>query len=149
MEPGDNPWQQHPWAREAVAQARHAILGTVGPSGEARLVPCAFALMGDDVVSAVDHKPKTSTQLARLADIERTGRATVLVEHYEDDWDRLWWVRLSGRARLVTPADAGPALAALVARYEQYTRQPPEGPCYAITVERVAAWRATEVVGCN
>ena len=56
---------------------------------------------GDVVVGAVDHKPKSTTRLARLADIARTGRATLLVDHYEDDWSRLWWVRISGPAAVV------------------------------------------------
>ena len=103
---------------------------TVKADGSPRPVPCTFAVAGDRLVSAVDHKPKTTTRLARLADIERCGRATVLVEHYDDDWSQLWWIRVAGRAtvhRADDPFTSG-AVAALVAKYEQYQRQPPAGP---------------------
>ena len=64
-----------------------------------RLVPICFVVVDGWLVGAVDHKPKRTGQLRRLDDMEHSGRATVLVDHYDDeDWSLLWWVRVRGRA---------------------------------------------------
>ena len=65
-----------------------------------RLVPICFAVVDGWVASAVDHKPKRTGQLRRLDDIEAAGSATVLVDHYDEDWSRLWWIRIRGRAEV-------------------------------------------------
>ncbi|MGH2477210.1 MAG: TIGR03668 family PPOX class F420-dependent oxidoreductase, partial [Candidatus Limnocylindrales bacterium] len=78
---------------QAIGDARVARLGTLGADGAVRMVPICFAIVDDRVVSAVDHKPKRTGQLRRLDDIAATGSATVLIDHYDDDWTRLWWVR--------------------------------------------------------
>ena len=67
-------------------------------AGEVLLVPICFAVVDGWIVSAVDHKPKRHQRLRRLDDIESTGTATVLVDHYDDDWTQLWWVRIRGHA---------------------------------------------------
>jgi PPOX class probable F420-dependent enzyme len=134
------------WARDRLAEARIARLGTVGPDGTVRLVPvcCALAPDADELVGAVDHKPKSTTALARLADIERTGQATVLVDHYEEDWSALWWVRAAGAAAVVPPGDprADRARDVLVAKYAQYRDSPPAGPVYTVALDRLTWWRA-------
>jgi PPOX class probable F420-dependent enzyme len=96
-------------------------------------------------VSAVDHKPKTTTALARLADIERTGRASVLVDHYDDaDWSALWWVRVTGAAVVHAPDsdEARAAVDLLVAKYEQYRANRPQGPVVALALDAVNSWQA-------
>lgn len=130
--------------RELVGQARVARLGTINPQGAVDLVPVVFAVEdGDRLVTAVDHKPKTTHRLRRLDNIARDPRVTVLVDHYADDWHELWWVRVRGRARVT---EAGPereaALAALRARYEQYRQQPPEGPAILVDIESWRGWSA-------
>jgi len=111
-----------------------------------RLVPVCFALVDGWVVSAVDHKPKRTGQLRRLDDMRAVGQATVLIDHYEDDWSRLWWVRVRGRAEVV--AGAAPArrtaLDALGAKYEQYREHPPSGAVWRVALDEVRWWRATE-----
>jgi len=135
-------------AREAVANARVARLATVGGDGRPHLVPICFALVGDGLVggvlySAVDHKPKRSARLRRLANVESTPDVCVLVDAYDEDWSRLWWVRLDGRGRVVPdPDEAAVALDALGARYEQYAARPPSGPILAIDIGRWTSWSA-------
>lgn len=130
-------------AREAVAHARVARLATVGADRGPHLVPICFALAGDVVYSAVDHKPKRSTRLRRLANVESTPEVCVLVDAYDEDWSRLWWVRLDGRGRIVRDADeASRALDALRAKYGQYATRPPSGPILAIDIERWTSWSA-------
>lgn len=117
----------------------------MGASGEVRLVPICFALDGEQIVAAVDHKPKTTTALARLADIERTGRATLLVDRYDDtDWSALWWVRISGPALVHTIDDprAATVRSRLTEKYPQYRQSPPSGPTYSIAIEHLTWWSA-------
>src|SRR5207247_8096000 len=92
--------------RRLVNGAAVAHLGTVDGSGRPHVVPFCFALDGDVLYSAVDHKPKSTTRLRRLDNIRANPRVEVLVDHYEDDWSCLWWVRLRGRAEVSEDGDA-------------------------------------------
>jgi PPOX class probable F420-dependent enzyme len=131
--------------RQRVAAARVGRLATVTGGGGPHVVPCCFALDGDRIVSAVDAKPKTTPALRRLANLRARPRASLLVDHYDEDWSRLWWVRVDGAGRVV---DAGPerdrALDLLVAKYDQYARQRPPG---AVVVIEIDGWRAWEAIG--
>jgi PPOX class probable F420-dependent enzyme len=140
-------------AREAVANARVARLATVDRERGPHLVPICFALVGDGLVgdglaggvvySAVDHKPKRSVRLRRLVNVASTPEVCVLVDAYDEDWSRLWWVRLDGRGRVVRDAhETTLALDALRAKYEQYAARPPSGPILAIDIERWSGWSA-------
>jgi PPOX class probable F420-dependent enzyme len=131
-------------ARERFAAARVGRLATADPAGQPHVVPIVFAVAGDVIYSAVDAKPKRSTALRRLANIAANPRVSVLVDHYDDDWTALWWVRADGTARVL---DAGSpegtrAIALLVARYAPYRSQPPPGPVIAVDVARWSDWRA-------
>ena len=87
--------------RRATA-ADHATLATLNRTGVADLVPVCFAIVGDWLAIPIDSvKPKGSTALGRVRNLERDPRATLLVEQWDrEDWGRLWWVRLSLRRRV-------------------------------------------------
>ena len=132
-------------ARALFATARVARLATVGEDGAPHVVPIVFALDGDLLYSAVDHKPKRTQRLRRLANIAANPRVSVLADHYDEDWTRLWWARADGTARVVEPgagADHERAVALLVGRYEQYAGRPPSGPAIVIEVLRWSGWGA-------
>ena len=131
-------------ARARFAAAPLAHLASAGPDGRPHLVPITFALLGETIYSAVDAKPKRTRALRRLANIAANPRVAVLVDHYERDWDALWWVRADGLARTLeaTADEALAALDALRTRYPPYRRQPPPGPVLAIDVERWVSWSA-------
>jgi PPOX class probable F420-dependent enzyme len=134
------------WVDDALSSARVGRLATVGGDGAVHLVPFCFAVVSGLVVSAVDHKPKRTVRLQRLRDIESSGRATVLVDHYEEDWSRLWWIRVTGRAAVHDRGSDVDGLArqALLEKYVQYARRPPAGPVYSVAIDRVTAWRGDE-----
>ena len=130
--------------RRLFAASPIAQLATVRPDGGPHVVPMVFALVGDTVYSAVDAKPKRSRRLQRLANIRADPRCALLVDHYEDDWRRLWWVRADGLGEVVDePSDADPGIQALVQRFPQYRDDPPAGPLLVVTVERWSGWVST------
>jgi PPOX class probable F420-dependent enzyme len=131
-------------ARRRVAEARVGHLATVGPEGRPHLVPFTFALQGDVVYSAVDAKPKTTVALKRLDNIRAHPGVAVLVDDYDEDWSRLWWVRLDGEARILeTGPERGRAIDLLTAKYPQYRDRPPAGPVIAVDVGNWRAWEAS------
>jgi PPOX class probable F420-dependent enzyme len=128
------------WAKRRFAQARVARLATVSGDGSPHLVPMVYALDDDRLISAVDRKPKSTTELRRLDNIAVNPFVSVLVDEYTDDWSQLWWARADGWARVVDDYD----LSTLVARYEQYRSEPPPGPAVVIEVDRWSGWSAGE-----
>jgi PPOX class probable F420-dependent enzyme len=129
--------------RLQVSRARVGYLSTVDATGRPHAVPVCFALVGDRVYSAVDHKPKRTTRLRRLADIEATGVGCLLVSEYDEDWSQLWWARVEGSCRLVDDeTERAAALDSLVAKYLQYADRPPIGPVLALDVDRWVGWSA-------
>jgi PPOX class probable F420-dependent enzyme len=127
--------------RERVRAARVGRLATVTPGGWPHVVPCCYAVDGDTVVSAVDAKPKSTLALRRLANLRAHPRASLLVDHYEDDWTALWWVRVDGVSRVLEGGeDRDRALDLLAAKYEQYRRQRPPGAVIAIEITGWRAW---------
>jgi PPOX class probable F420-dependent enzyme len=130
--------------RRLVSAARVARLATVDADGRPHLVPVCFVLTGEQIHLAVDHKPKRRTELRRTANLRATGHACLLVDHYDEDWSQLWWVRLDGHGREVSaPAEAEGALDALAAKYRQYRADRPDGPVLAIDIEGYRGWSAT------
>jgi len=130
-------------ARQRFAAARVARLATVGPDGRPHLVPIVFVVTGDVVWSAVDGKPKSTRALKRLANIAVNPAVSVLVDHYDDDWSQLWWVRADGTAQVVEVGEPGTdeALDALAAKYPQHAADRPAGPLVRVAVTRWTAWQ--------
>jgi PPOX class probable F420-dependent enzyme len=136
---------------EAVSElrtARVARLATVRPDGRPHVVPIVFALVderdGLTVYWAVDRKPKRSTELQRLRNISVNPNVELVVDTYDEEWDRLWWVRVAGTSRVVEdPTESRRAVTALAAKYPQYVRTPPTGQVVAIEVAHIVGWRAT------
>jgi PPOX class probable F420-dependent enzyme len=126
-----------------LTAARVARLATIDPDGRPHLVPIVFAIDGDTLYSAVDSKPKRSTTLRRIENARARPDVTVLVDHYEDDWSRLWWIRLRGRARVLDEGDElERALRLLREKYPQYRDEPPHAPVLAVDVTQVREWSA-------
>lgn len=125
---------------DRFSSARVLRLGTADRDGAPHLVPATFAVVGDVVAIAIDHKPKRHMNLKRLRNIAENPAVTLLVDHYEDDWERLWWVRVDGEARVLQNDQARPLVQALVNKYEQYRDRQPEGPVIEIQMNRWSGW---------
>ncbi|MEV0953216.1 TIGR03668 family PPOX class F420-dependent oxidoreductase [Promicromonospora sp. NPDC050249] len=147
--------------RSRFAAARHAYLATADTDGVPHLVPVTFALLStphgatgdarseagpeaatvDELVVAVDHKPKTTRDLKRLRNLAENPRVAFLVDRYDDDWARLWWVRADGTATVEHEGEPrAAALDALAARYPQYRENRPDGPLIRVWVTRWSGW---------
>ncbi len=131
-------------AQARLGSARVARLATAGGDGQPHLVPVTFAVDGDLIYTAVDYKPKESTNLRRLKNIRENPRVALLADYYDDDWDLLWWVRVDGWASVVEDERAlQHPLDVLAGRYEQYRDRRPAGPVIVIQVDRRKGWSST------
>jgi PPOX class probable F420-dependent enzyme len=117
-------------------------LATAGGDGRPHLVPCTFA--ADEVgrvVIGIDNKPKSTVELRRLANISENPRVSLLVDHYSDDWDQLWWVRADGVASVErSGAEHAAHWDLLRLKYSQYAGQVLDGPVIVVQVESWGGW---------
>jgi len=123
---------------ERLESVRVATLGTLRPSGRPHLVPVVFAVVGERVVTAIDGKPKSGSWPQRLKNIEQNPLVSLLAHHYDEDWERLWWVRVDGVGTVTT--DDPEALSGLRARYRQYATVELPGPVISIAVTGISGW---------
>ena len=128
-------------ARERFDTRRVARLATVDTTGLPHIVVTTFALSGPKIYLVVDEKPKSTRDLKRLRNIRANPAVSLLADHYDDDWTRLWWVRADGHGVIVdNPEVAAMAIDLLAARYPQYRASRPHGPVIAITVHTWTGW---------
>ncbi|WP_436345888.1 TIGR03668 family PPOX class F420-dependent oxidoreductase [Natronorubrum sp. FCH18a] len=159
-----------PEERTVLERARVARLATATEDGTPHVVPICYAILepahsnrDDDsglrIVSAIDEKPKSSRTLQRVRDVQANPRVALLVDQYREDWSRLAWVQVRGRARVVSSDPDGDAdastsvstsdhddgVAALESKYEQYgDHDLHDRPILEIRVDRVLSWGALE-----
>ena len=115
------------------------------PDGRPHVVPVTFAVAEDGrLLTAVDAKPKRSQNLQRLRNIASQPAVSLLVDTYEDDWSRLWWIRIDGEALVLEDAAGrAPLLRPLIEKYPTYADEPPAGPLIVITARTWICWSAS------
>jgi len=137
--------------RRRIGRARVGHFATTD-GREPALVPVCFVLLGDTVYHAIDAKPKSAApgRLRRVRNVRANPSAALLVDHYEEDWTRLWYALLRGQ---VSVLDHGPeqqrAIAALKRKYSQYRTTVPlarDALVIALAVERISHWQASSPV---
>lgn len=127
----------------AFTQSPVARLATITPAGTPHLVPVVFAVDRDVIFTAVDAKPKTTQRLQRLTNIESNPHVSLLVDHYDDDWTQLWWVRADGVAAIHHDgADMHTGYRLLCTKYPQYQSIPLDGPVVTVSVRRWSSWHS-------
>lgn len=104
---------------DLLVEERRGVMTTVAPDGSAHAVPVVFARVGEEVISPIDHKPKTGAVLARVKNLQRDDRVTLLVDRYDEDWTRLAWLMVRGRAT-IDPGAPVSLMHELNRRYNQY-----------------------------
>lgn len=136
------------WVRAFLEERRVGRLATVGRKDRPHVIPVVYAFDGERLFTPIDAKPKRvgAYELQRVQNIRANPHVAIIVDEYSEDWRRLRWVLLRGRAIL---AETGPeqerGAALLEAKYAQYAEMPLAGrPVIVVTVEKVSQWRATE-----
>ena len=135
--------------RATLESARHGYLSTASAEADPHLQPVVFQVVADSIYIAIDEKPKTTLRLRRLTNIESNPKFALLVDHYDDDWNQLWWILLRGPAEALWPSEwdqeeASTAIAALRDKYQQYESMGlEERPLLKLTPDRVTRWSAT------
>jgi PPOX class probable F420-dependent enzyme len=130
-------------AAAMFAESPVAMLATSTPQGVPHIVPVVFAVHGDVVYTAVDAKRKSTRRLRRLSNIEANPRVSMLVDHYDDDWSQLWWVRADGEAAIhYSGEEMASGYALLRKKYVQYQRIALDGPVVTVDVKRWSSWQA-------
>ncbi len=130
-------------ARDFCETSRVARLATADAAGVPHLVPVCYAVVNDSLYITIDEKPKrTDIQLKRLRNILENPEVAVTVDRWDEDWRRLAWVMLRGRAEILADgAEHDRAQARLRARYPQYlTMDIAALPVIALRVARTTSW---------
>lgn len=135
--------------RAYLEAARVGRLATADSEGNPHAVPVCFAFTDDHIVSPIDEKPQRvgPEALRRVQDIRENPRVTLVVDHYTEDWSRLGWVQVRGRATLCEPsADPHPVgVQALEETYDQYESHALEDrPLIRIDPGSVRSWGRLE-----
>jgi PPOX class probable F420-dependent enzyme len=126
---------------EFVQRQRLAHLATSDADGQPHVLPVCFARVDTCFYIAIDDKPKRSSRLKRLRNIEENAQVALVFDRYDEDWSRLGWVMVQGSASII---EGGPererAVAALRGRYQQYRSMALDGPVIGITAEKAMSW---------
>jgi len=134
------------WALDLIEHSRTGHLATASSDGVPHVIPVCYALVGGALYIAIDEKPKSGRRLQRLRNIEQTGLAALVIDHYDEDWTQLAWVLARGPARIIDHTNAAhpPALAALRARYPQYRSMALESSeMIEVRPDRWSSWKAS------
>ena len=131
-------------AWDLLLRATNGVLGTVGPNGDVNLVPVVYAVDGvQRILVPIDRvKAKTTIRLQRLENVRSDPRCSLLVQHYEDDWSRLWWVRVTGMGREASDAEIAIFRPLLMERYPEYERLDAIAGGLLIEEITVTGWQA-------
>jgi PPOX class probable F420-dependent enzyme len=141
----DKPPLISPEVRAKLETTRIGRLATVDSQQKPHVIPVCFVWDGLVFYSAIDNKPKRTspTELARLKNIKAVPHVALLVDQYDEDWTRLWYVLVRGTAELVSSGtEQKRAIQLLRAKYEQYdaTMLADDAPVLRVTPVRVNAW---------
>jgi len=133
--------------RKKLKQARVARLATLDSKGGPHIVPVCFVYDGKAFYTAIDRKPKrvSPDRLVRLQNIRAISRVALLIDEYDEDWTRLWYVFIRGKAELIPNSarqERASAIRKLRTKYPQYARRMlgVDAPIIRITPERTTCW---------
>ena len=135
------------WALAFLREARVGRLATADAAGRPLVVPVCFTFDGARCYSAVDAKPKRTRELRRLRNIAENPNVSLVVDEYDEDWARLRWVIVEGRAEVLRAgAEFDRAIDRLREKYPQYHAMDlrTDGAVLRLRAERILAWRASE-----
>jgi PPOX class probable F420-dependent enzyme len=129
---------------QLLAAAPIGRLATADAAGVPHVIPVCYAFDGQIIYSVLDQKPKRAAlaRLKRVRNIQANPQVALVVDHYEADWQRLWYILLTGRAELLLEEDERvEAIRLLRQKYPQYLDMLiDDNPVIKITPARVVSW---------
>lgn len=133
-----------PHASRLLRTARTAHLATADRNGLPHVVPICFVFDGKNFYSPIDEKPKRTTKLKRLQNIAENPAVALVIDHYEEDWRKLVYVLVHGKARVLRRGERHRTIVKLLrAKYQQYrTMAIDKGPMIVIAPKRLIHWSA-------
>ena len=138
--------QLSPFQADLLAAARVGHLATATATGLPHVIPVCYTFDGQAIYSALDQKPKRApvTRLRRVRNIQANPQIALVVDHYEEDWGRLWYILVTGQAELLQEGEErARAIGLLREKYPQYRDMGiDQNPVIKITPTRVVAWGA-------
>jgi PPOX class probable F420-dependent enzyme len=136
------------WEYKFISEQRVARLATVDAIGQPAVIPIVYAFDGVAFFTPLDAKPKrvAAVQLQRVRNINANPNVAVIIDSYSEDWRRVAWVHVRGRARIITDGDEYTAgITLLGAKYPQYEHMPLAGrPIILIEPTSIRSWRASD-----
>ena len=121
-----------------------ARLATADASGAPHVIPVCYAFNGRIIYSVLDRKPKNVAlgRLRRIRNILDNPRVSLVVDHYEDDWQSLGYLLITGHAELlVDGSERVEAVKLLREKYHQYRAMDgDENPVIKLTPHRIIGW---------
>jgi PPOX class probable F420-dependent enzyme len=130
--------------RTFLLSQRVGRLATADGNGTPHVLPVGYALAADTLYITIDDKPKRTSgrKLKRLQNIIENPQAAVVVDRYDEDWSRLGWVMLRGRAEILDDGEEHDTAQTLLrARYPQLLGMQIAGyPVIALRIERTTSW---------
>jgi PPOX class probable F420-dependent enzyme len=136
-----------PEQTQLLSEASVGRLATASATGAPHVIPVCFASDGQYIYSVLDGKPKRAalTRLRRVRNLLDNPQVALLVDHYEADWSRLWYLLITGAAELLGENTEGEqreeAIGLLRRKYPQYRDMDIDGnPVIRITPQRVVSW---------
>lgn len=131
---------------DLLTSARIGHLATANENARPHVIPVCFSTDGRSIYSVLDQKPKRTalTRLRRVKNILVNPQATLLIDHYDEDWGKLWYLMVSGRAELVMDgSEHTDAVALLRNKYPQYLEMDiGPNPVIKISPENIVSWGA-------
>jgi PPOX class probable F420-dependent enzyme len=112
---------------------------TLNEDGSPHAVPVVFGVMGEEIVSPIDHKPKSGQTLIRVKNLARDDRLTLLLDLWDEDWTRLAWCMVRGRAT-VDAAASIELMEVINTRYPQYAHGEVHDALIRIRPTRFSWW---------
>ena len=137
--------------RRKLKETRVARLATLDTKRGPHIIPFCFAYDGKVFYTPIDRKPKrvAPERLTRLQNIRKSPRVAILIDHYDENWARLWYILIRGTAKLIPPSarnERGRAIRLLKAKYPQYASGmlADDAMVIRITPEKITSWGEME-----
>jgi PPOX class probable F420-dependent enzyme len=135
-----------PAVEEFIERARVARLATIDSEFKPHLVPVVFVFDGNHFFIPVDEKRKTAKpeKLKRIRNIQDNPNVTLLIDEYSEDWTKLAFVMIQGKASVATKEEGNiqvrEAYKKLMSKYLQYQKVRVGEMCIIITPKKIASW---------